>query len=367
MGKPKIFKKPGVDLGVATRRNELMLGSYRLSIWAQRFFLLLISKVKDTDADDCVYRLSVSELAQVIEVDQNVYRQVFDIIQELAGTWVTVESLDDPKRPVRVGLVVNRMDTKGMRIEDDRTYLGGAVAVGIHKELLPYVKRARARFTSVELQYAFRLQSTYSQRMYDILKTQEFHGHTVEWEIEELRQMLAMQGNELQRYPDFRRFVIERSLKDINERTDIKVRYKPRKTGARVTHLAFRIEGKGSMRDAVPFMAAGREDELYKRLVKVGLTRADAVDIVQQWGRRDPERITWHLEELSRKQKAGEITRSAVAWLKAGIKTDYRPQKTLGFDADHYEARLPRSNDGMLSVAELLKGRLSNKDQRDQR
>lgn len=365
MGKPSILKKPGDDLGVATRRNELMLGSYRLSIWAQRFFLLLISKVKDSDADDCVYQLSVSELAQVIDVDQNVYRLVFEIVQELAGTWVTVESLDDPKRPVRVGLVVNRMDSKGMRIEDNRTYLGGTVAVGIHKELLPYVKRARARFTSVELQYAFRLQSTYSQRMYDILKTQEFHGHAVEWEISELRQMLAMQGTELQRYPDFRRFVIERSLKDINERTDIRVRYKPRKTGARVTHLAFRIEGKGSMRDAVPFMAAGREDDLYKRLVKVGVTRADAVELVQQWSRRDPERITWHLDELARKAKAGEIKRSPVAWLKAGIKTDYRPQKKLAFDADRDEPTTARAGDGMLSVAELLKARLAKSDQTD--
>ncbi|MEQ1717213.1 MAG: replication initiation protein [Hyphomicrobium sp.] len=364
MSEPKVLRKSGSDLGVATRRNELLLGSYRLSIWAQRFFLLLISKVKDTDADDCVYWLSISELASVIDVDQNVYREVFAIVQELASTWVTVDSLDEPTRPVRVGLVVNRMDAKGMRVDGDRTYLGGTVAVGIHKELLPYVKRARARFTSVELQYAFRLLSTYSQRMYDILKTQEFHGHDVEWTIEDVRRMLSMGDSEMARYPDFRRFVIERAIKDINARTDITVKYKPRKTGNRVTHLKFRIASKKSMAGAVPFMAAGREDDLYRRLIKAGLAQLEAVEIVKQWGRRDADRITWHLAEMERKQKAGEIKRSPLAWLRAGIKTDYRPQKGLPFDENIVKRRRqndPESADGgsrdPISMRELLKVR----------
>ncbi len=360
MSNPSILRGTTRSLGVATRRNELLLGSYRLSVWAQRFFLLLISKVKDADADDCVYQLSVSELSAIIDVDQNLYARIFSILKELAGTWVTVDSLDEPNRPVRVGLVVNRMDAKGMRIDGERTYLGGTVAVGLHKELLPYVKCTRARFTSVELHYAFRLQSTYSQRMYDILKTQQFHGHAVEWSIEEMRRMLSMGEREMARYPDFRRFVIERAVADINARTDIAVQYKARKTGNRVTHLAFRLKPKAKVVDGVPFLAAGREDDLYRRLVKAGLPQAAAVEVFQQWGQRDPHRITWHLAEMDRKRTAGEIKRSPLAWLRAGLKADYRRQKVLPFAERRRDIpeRPEGSGDGMISARDLFKNRV---------
>ena len=49
----------GLEGKVAVRRNELMLGHFRLSVWAQRLFLYLISHVEDDHDGDTGYQFKV--------------------------------------------------------------------------------------------------------------------------------------------------------------------------------------------------------------------------------------------------------------------------------------------------------------------
>jgi hypothetical protein len=53
----------------------------------------------------------------------------------------------------------------------------------------------------------------------------------------------------------------------------------------------------------------------------------------------DPERVRWHLSEAKR-LRATKKARSPVAWLRAGLKNDYRPQRSLDWSgAKGKEAR----------------------------
>ena len=46
------------------------------------------------------------------------------------------------------------------------------------------------------------------------------------------------------RFPDFRRFVLEKAQSEINELTDINMSFEPIKTGRKVTSIKFIIEEK---------------------------------------------------------------------------------------------------------------------------
>ena len=48
------------------------------------------------------------------------------------------------------------------------------------------------------------------------------------------------------RFPDFRRFVLEKAQSEINELTDITIEFDPIKTGRKVTSIKFIIEEKYS-------------------------------------------------------------------------------------------------------------------------
>ena len=64
-----------------------------------------------------------------------------------------------------------------------------------------------------------------------------------EFEIPKLKETLGLEGE----YPDidnFKRRVIDVSVKQINAHTDITTSYTQRKTGRNVTHLNFKIDAK---------------------------------------------------------------------------------------------------------------------------
>lgn len=353
---------------VAVRRNELMLGSYRLSVWAQRVFLYLVSEVKDEHTEATPYVLPIAELAKEVGFeDKNLYRGMWGIVRELADTYVQVDSLEEPEKKVLVGLVVNKVKPR-IDGDRDRLYTGGSFVVTLHADLLPYVKLLKERFTKVELKYAFRLRSTFSQRLYDIFKTQEFHGREFVVALAELRKMLAMKDTDMARFPDFRRFVLEKACGEINERTDIHVVYSTLKTGNRVDGINFQVKRRkaADVERQVDFIAGSSSDDLYRRLAKAGLSGVEAKGAVQRWGKSDPARIEWHLKEMLRKQTAGEIKTSPLAWLRSGLKKDYRPQMRMSFEEKKLEKQeieaerrkrvAPnRSPSGAAAVGDILK------------
>ena len=69
------------------------------------------------------------------------------------------------------------------------------------------------------------------------------------------------------------------------------------------------------------------ESALVARLVRAGLRESEAETWVREYATTDSERITWHLEELERRAHSGEI-KAPAAWLRAGLRDDYRPKQS---------------------------------------
>lgn len=232
---------------------------------------------------------------------------------------------------MRVGLVVNRQNVhfegeKPRLDSDGKMRVAGEISVSLHKELFPYVRQLKERYTETQLKYVFRLESSYAQKLYDILKSKAFTGKAWRVAREELYELLAVEKGRLEAFGDFRRFVLERAQREINTHTDIAFDIEYVTKGKRVMELVFHLRAKGGA-DVVSLPGTIRHTVL-KGLMELGLKATEADKIMDTWWETDPERVRWHVAE-ARKMKASGKARNALAWFRAGLKKDYRPQGSL--------------------------------------
>ena len=62
--------------------------------------------------------------------------------------------------------------------------------------------------------------------------------------MDELRTLLGISENELSRYPDFRRYVLEIAQREINEYTDLEVWFEPITKGRKTIAIKIHIKNK---------------------------------------------------------------------------------------------------------------------------
>ena len=111
--------------------------------------------------------------------------------------------------------------------------------------VIPYIKRLSkegGNFTRYYLENIAAMTSIHAVRMYELLVQYRELGNR-EFEVDELKSYLGME-EEYPRITEFKRWVIDEAVKQINEHSDLKVAYTQSKTGRTVTHLSFTIKAK---------------------------------------------------------------------------------------------------------------------------
>ncbi len=137
----------------------------------------------------------------------------------------------------------------------------GKCSITFDKNLEPYLVALtqNGNYTSYELYYTTNFKSSYSGRFYELFKSYEFRSKvkssdhenvkTVVMDLEELKAKFDEKDPVTRKvtkslsshtYKDFKR-VVDRSLNEINQYTDIYVTYEPIKKGKKVIQLKFTI------------------------------------------------------------------------------------------------------------------------------
>lgn len=120
----------------------------------------------------------------------------------------------------------------------------GIAHIKLDEDLAPYLFDLKQQFTQYQLYNVLGMKSAFSVRIYELMKSYSFR-HTITFEIEELKKLLMVEDvKSYNRFPDFRRFVLEKAQSEINELTDINMSFEPIKTGRKVTSIKFIIEEK---------------------------------------------------------------------------------------------------------------------------
>lgn len=119
----------------------------------------------------------------------------------------------------------------------------GKVKIRFDEDIAPYLFDISGSTTRFELLNILPMKSKYSIRIYEICRSWAKLRHKI-YMIEELRNLLMVSDNELIRFLDFRRKVLEVAQKEIVKNTDLYIYYEYITKGRKVIKVHIFIKEK---------------------------------------------------------------------------------------------------------------------------
>lgn len=313
--------KPADNDAVVVRDNRLVRASYFMSAAEKRLLYWIFWTYQRTGERE--FKISIRELADVCGIKgNNIYQTMYGLCGSFQSRTVVIwdERHDAPR-------FINFTQGITPDLRD------GYIAVTVHPEIVRYIEALKENFTKVALVTAVRLSSFYAMRLYDLAMCHEFRRDGMQYSVAEIKAELGVveidpkKGTiSSDRFPEWKRFkekVLDRACLEVNEKTDVKVVFETVKQGRDVTHVRLTI--KRNKTGAFVMALPTDEAEVAGKLLKAGLSRAEAQRAMESYMQSDPQRILWHLANMDKAKKP-------LAWLRAGLKKDYRPQKSFWSD-----------------------------------
>ena len=217
------------------KSNDLISASYNLNLNEQKMVLCAITKLDKNDNKLNFINLNISEFIEILNITDRNYEQVRNIARNLRRKEIII---DTEEFEYITGWFSGVNFDKG----------NGSITIRFDEDLVPYLLNLRKRFTRYELKNILSMKSTYSIRIYELLKQYEAIGKR-EFKLDILKECLGMERDMYSRFYDFERRVLKVAKEEINEQTDLNIDYEKLKTGRRITSILFKIEAKDQERE----------------------------------------------------------------------------------------------------------------------
>ena len=216
------------------KSNQIIEASYRLSVAEQRVILSAISQVRRDKpvTDEVLYSVTAADLAQLRGTDpKTAYRDLQNAAERLQTRRVSLilepDGVTIRSKRRRVTCWVQTIDYVDQE---------GRIEMRFGKDILPYLTGLQREFTRYALSDVAKMTSAYGIRLYELLVQWKGGHHVVA--LDDLRRWLQLED----RYPsikDFKRWVLDPAVEQINEHSPLMVSWGQRKTGRKITHLVF--------------------------------------------------------------------------------------------------------------------------------
>lgn len=235
--------------------NQLVGATYRCSLVEQRVLQLAICEARRTEQGlgqgDCVV-ITAKDYVELYGVaTRKAYQQLADVVPTL--TKCALRVVDDAD-VVRVSRWLSRCE-----------YTRGDLAVAFSPLVVQHITRLEREFTKYRLRHVAQMTSSYAIRLYQMLAQYANLGNR-EIALDWLRQVLRL-DDEYLRFNNFRAWVLDPAVGQINLHSDLSVTYSQKKDGRTVERLCFEIERKPDLvKEARAERKAERKDAAVERL-----------------------------------------------------------------------------------------------------
>ena len=225
--------------GLVVKDNALMNASYNLEVTEQRLILLAIINARETHQGIT----SDSKL----EIHANDYASQFHVTKEAAykALKTAVNNLFERQFSFKeetkkgIGIVRSRWVSRIKYIDDS-----AILEITFAPDVVPLITRLEKHFTSYQIQQVTQLTGKYAIRLYELLIAWREVGKVPQIELSEFRAKLGIEDDEYKAMNHFKSRVLEPSIKQINQHTDITVSYEQHKRGRTITGFSFKFKHK---------------------------------------------------------------------------------------------------------------------------
>ena len=234
---PKTLK--GKENMLVVKDNALIGASYNLDVVEQRLILLAIVEARETgkgiNANDALTVHASSYIEQFKVERHTAYTVLKEASKDLFSRQFTYQELS---KKGNITTITSRWVSQIGYTDDE-----ASVQLIFSPAVVPLITRLEERFTSYELSQVARLGSKYAMRLYELLIAWRSVGK-LQIELQDLRNKLGLSANEYKAMGDFKRNVLDLALTQLNEHTDISVKYEQHKKGRVISGFTFRFKVK---------------------------------------------------------------------------------------------------------------------------
>ena len=216
------------------KSNDIIRKSrFSMALQQYKLLLYLISKIKLQDEPNTVYSFKVSDFCRVCNIDETNGQNYIDVknaVKTLAdkSIWYSTPSNGEVLLRWIGSAHINKNS--------------GVIEIKFHEDMFPFLLDLREHYTQYRLENILPMRSKYGLRLYELLKSYEKQEPYYTISIEELKKRIDCEN--YSRFPDFRRYCLDKAMEDINTYSDLIVTYHlSKRNGSRAyTDITFHIK-----------------------------------------------------------------------------------------------------------------------------
>jgi plasmid replication initiation protein len=216
---------------LVAQSNDLIEARHNnpLTVREQKLILAMVSEIQPDDEDFKEYRISLKSFNEMLGLKgKTKYSEIKEIVKKLMG-----KTIEIPRK--NKGWLLAHWVSSAEYIDGE-----GVIELTFSPKLKPYLLQLK-EYTSYRLSNILSLNSTYSIRLYELMKKWEFLG-TWEYPLEDLRGKLGVEEGKYPKYSNFKARVLLRAVEEVNEKTDFHITFEEIKKGRSVEKIKFTIK-----------------------------------------------------------------------------------------------------------------------------
>ena len=227
--------------GLVVKDNALINASYNLELTEQRLIMLAIINARESGQGitaDSKLEIHASDYAKLFNVSIDAsYKALREAVNNLFNRQFSYTA--EYKRTGKTGVVRSRWVSRIFYVDDL-----ALLEITFAPDVVPLVTRLEEHFTSYQAKQVAHLTSKYATRLYELLISWREVGKVPQIEINEFRNRLGLLDDEYTAMHNFKKRVLEPSIQQINEHTDITVTYEQHKNGRVISGFSFKLKQK---------------------------------------------------------------------------------------------------------------------------
>ena len=225
------FDHWGVEMStkdlVITKHNSLIEASYKLTLNEQRLVLICIAKLdaRKPLPKENSFTITAKEFAATFSIEE---KHAYEALDEASSALYERDIRTyDGKYRERFRWVC------GVKYHDNE----GKVTLGFSSWITPYLNLLHERFSSYKLKQIAGLKSIYAIRLLEFLMQFKATGKLI-IDLDNFKERLEL-VNEYKRFYNLKMRVIEPAIKELREKSNLLIEWKPIKSGKKVKQLEF--------------------------------------------------------------------------------------------------------------------------------
>jgi plasmid replication initiation protein len=225
-----------------TKSNKLVEACYRLDLVELR---IIMAAIHIGRVNDCLVSGPERDLCKPIQIKASLFTEHFPMGERVVYEQIRKGVKSLLRKPLSAIEPINGREcpvdipwfSRAVYLKHE-----AAIEVEFNHHVLPYIARVNSEFTEYRLEKIGRLSSAHAVRIYELLSQYLSIGKR-DVEVDWLKSTLMIEHE----YPviaDLRKRVIDPSVRQINDLTDLQVSYVQKKKGHKIVSFLFSIEMK---------------------------------------------------------------------------------------------------------------------------